>query len=115
VPVTPETPPEAPPQTITETSVTPPAPETPPTNTVPSTQPPAPEQTPKPGQEKSTPSTPQQTPAAHPVAQTTPVQTPTSASSLPFTGYDIVPVAIGGLALLALGAVLHRKGRRSQG
>jgi hypothetical protein len=51
--------------------------------------------------------TPQTTPPAATPAPVTP-----SASSLPFTGYDVVPVAIIGLLLLAAGGLVLRTSRR---
>ncbi len=35
-------------------------------------------------------------------------------SSLPFTGYNAVPILLGGLALLAVGLVLRRQTRRDR-
>ncbi len=115
VPVTPPTsttPSETPPATTTPS-------ETPPTTTAnaPSESPASttPTETPS----RTTHAVPSEStpPTTPPVAATT-AQAPvaeTSASSLPFTGYDIVPVAIGGLALLAMAGLLYRRGRRDQG
>lgn len=101
-PVTETTPP--PTTTTTEASVTPPA-------TTP-TEPKQPAQTPKQHTRETTSSTPTATtPTA---AATTPV-VQSSGDSLPFTGYDVVPVALLGLALLALGAGIVHRSRRSKG
>jgi hypothetical protein len=115
VPVTP--PEQTPPPTVSaEASAQPPTTTplptaqvaTTPVTTTPATQtPPA----------KTTPAAaPSAAPTNVPVAQTTAAAAPaqSSASSLPFTGYDLVPVALAGLALLALGAVLRHHGRRSR-
>jgi LPXTG-motif cell wall-anchored protein len=43
-----------------------------------------------------------------PIASVTAAEQP---ATLPFTGFDVVPVAIGGLALLCLGLVVRRRTR----
>ncbi|MCW3008761.1 MAG: hypothetical protein JWP17_3387 [Solirubrobacterales bacterium] len=47
-------------------------------------------------------------PVAVPIASVTAAEQP---ATLPFTGFDVVPVAIGGLALLCLGLVVRRRTR----
>jgi LPXTG-motif cell wall-anchored protein len=48
-----------------------------------------------------------------PVVSTQQAPATPSANSLPFTGYDVVPVAIIGLLLLAAGGLVLRTSRRS--
>lgn len=118
VPVTPppaETPAETPIATSAE-SAAPPETTTPPVVTT-TTSSSTPAQEPQEHGDKATPKEPSQSPATAPAAAATPKATPVveSSSSLPFTGFDLVPVAIAGLALLALGAAMRRHGRRGQG
>lgn len=50
-------------------------------------------------------------PVAQPTAQAVAVQSASSGDSLPFTGYNAIPIAVGGIALLGLGLVLRRQVR----
>jgi hypothetical protein len=113
VPVTPpaETPRAQTPPAVTAESTAPPV-----TTTTPATTATTPtEPRPKPREDKpQTPSTPEGTPTTVSVAQETPATPVAESSSLPFTGFDLVPIAIAGLALLALGAALRHHARRDR-
>jgi hypothetical protein len=94
--------------TPTEASVTPPPVTTATTPATPSQAPSTPAPT-----KHTTPHAAPSAPANEPVAQT-PAATPVEQagpSTLPFTGYDLIPVALIGLALLAMGALLRRHSR----
>jgi hypothetical protein len=52
--------------------------------------------------------------ASNSAAQTTPTTSSTSASTLPFTGLDVVLLAVGGGMLLGAGLVVRRLSRTNE-
>lgn len=111
VPVVPDTstPPETPPATTPPVAVPASAPSvsTTPTTTAAS----APDTSKPPATAKRTAQSAPDKAVVVPVAQTTPTEP--QAATLPFTGYDVVPVALAGILLLAFGFVVRRRTRHS--